>query len=290
MVALARRQHGVVSMMQLRALGIDRGAVDWRVRRGRLHRLHRGVYAVGHARLTFRGTLWAAVLACGGVDAAVLSHRTAATVWDLSPPPGRLDVTSLRRSTSTRRLRVHRGDTLDPLNDVVRQPDGLPVTTVARTLADLAQVLTPHQLQRACHRAEVLRTLDAHAVEHQLDRLPGRRSRSLRQALATLAVADPDITRSALEERFLALIAKSGLPRPEVNATVAGHEVDFLWRRARLIAETDGAAAHLTPSAFEEDRRRDAALLLAGYRVVRFTWRQITKDPSSIAETLSALL
>jgi very-short-patch-repair endonuclease len=289
--ALARRQYGVVSMTQLRALGFERGAVDWRARRGRLHRVHRGVYAVGHLRLGVRGQLWAAVLACGGVDAAALSHRTAAAVWDLSPlPSGKLDVTSLRRSTSTRTLRVHRGDTLNPLNDVVRQPDGLPVTTVARTLADLAQVLTPHQLERACHRAEVLRKLDAPAVEQLLARLPGRRSRSLRRALASLAAADPDITRSELEERFLALVADAELPRPRVNATVAGHEVDCLWRASRLIAETDGAAAHLTPTAFDEDRRRDAELQIAGFRVVRFTWHQVTRHPDGVAETLEALL
>ena len=231
------------------------------------------------------------MLACGGIDAAALSHRTAAAVWDLSPlPAGRLDVTSLRRSTSTRALRVHRGDTLDPLNDVVRQPDGLPVTTVARTLADLAQVLTPHQLERACHRAEVTRALDAAAVENQLERLQGRHTRSLRRAIASMAAADPDITRSELEERFLALVAQAGLPRPLVNATIAGHEVDFLWSRARLIAETDGAAAHVTATAFEEDRRRDAALLLAGFQVLRFTWRQITEDPGHVTDTLSALL
>jgi very-short-patch-repair endonuclease len=289
--ALAQRQHGVVSMTQLRALGLGRGAVDWRIRRGRLHRVHRGVYAVGHRRLAVRGQFWAAVLACGGIDAAALSHRTAAAVWDLSPLlAGRLDVTSLRRSTSTRTLRVHRGDTLDPLNDVVRQPDGLPVTTVARTLADLAQVLTPHQLERACHRAEVTRALDAAAVEHQLNRLPGRPSKSLRQALAGLAAADPDITRSELEERFLALVADADLPRPRVNATVAGREVDFLWPAPRLIAETDGAAAHLTPTAFDEDRRRDAELQIAGFRVVRFTWRHVIRHPDGVAETLSALL
>ncbi len=231
------------------------------------------------------------MLACGGIEAGALSHRTAAAVWDLSPLlAGRLDVTSLRRSTSTRTLRVHRGDTLHPLNDVVRQPDGLPVTTVARTLADLAQVLTPHQLERACHRAEVTRALDAPAVEQLLDRLPGRRSRSLRQALAGLAAADPDITRSELEERFLALVADAELPRPRVNATVVGHEVDFLWPAPRLIAETDGAAAHLTPTAFDEDRRRDAELQIADFRVVRFTRRQVARHPDGVAETLSALL
>jgi very-short-patch-repair endonuclease len=288
---LAQRQHGVVSMAQLRALGLERGAIEWRLRRGRLHRVHRGVYAVGHRRLAVRGRLWAAVLACGGIDVAALSHRTAAAVWDLGPhPAGKLDVTSLHRSTSTSALRVHRGDTLDPLNDVVRQPDGLPVTTVARTLADLAQILTPHQLERACHRAEVTRALDAAAIEAMLDRLSGRRSKSLRQALASLAAADPDVTRSELEERFLALVADAGLSRPRVNAIVAGHEVDFLWPAARLIAETDGHAAHLTPTAFDEDRRRDAALQVAGFRVVRFTWRQVSRHPGGVAETLSALL
>ena len=291
MAALAQRQHGVVSMAQLRALGLERGAIEWRLRRGRLHRVHRGVYAVGHRRLAVRGRLWAAVLACGGIDVAALSHRTAAAVWDLSPlPAGQVDVTSLHRSTSTHTLRVHRGDTLDPLNDVVRQPDGLPVTTVARTLADLAQVLTAHQLERACHRAEILRALDAPAVEQLLDRLPGRRSKSLRRALAGLAAADPDVTRSELEERFLALVADAHLPRPQANVNVAGHEVDFLWPAARLVAETDGAAAHLTPTAFDEDRRRDAALQVAGYRVVRFTWRQVTRHPDGVAETLRALL
>jgi very-short-patch-repair endonuclease len=288
--ALAHRQHGVVSMTQLRAAGLRSGAIEWRVHRRRLHRIHRGVYAVGHPRLTPRGRLWAAVLACGGVDAAALSHRTAAAIWDLGPPPGRPEVTTLREHAPTPQLHVHRSKTLQPLTDVVRQPDGLPVTTVARTLADLAQVLTPHQLERACHRAEVLRKLDAPAIEQLLARLPGRRSRSLRQALASLAAADPDITRSKLEERFLALVAEAGLPRPRVNAIVADHEVDFLWPAPRLIAETDGAAAHLTPTAFDEDRRRDAELQIAGFRVVRFTWRHVTRHPDSVVETLSALL
>ena len=280
----------MVSSAQLRAAGLRSGAIEWRVHRRRLHRVHRGVYAVGHSRLTPRGRLWAAVLACGGADAATLSHRTAAAVWDLIAPQGRPEVTTLRQHASTPRLHVHRSKTLDPLNDVVRQPDGLPVTTVARTLADLAQVLTAHQLERACHRAEVTRALDATAVENQLDRLPGRRSRTLRQALASLAIADPDITRSELEERFLALVGEAGLPRPRVNATVADYEVDFLWPEQRLVVETDGAAAHLTLTAFDEDRKRDAALQVAGFRVVRFTWRQITRDPRSVAQTLSALL
>jgi hypothetical protein len=205
-------------------------------------------------------------------------------------PSGKLDVTTLRRSASTAKLRVHEAHALDRLDDVVRQPDGLPVTSVARTLVDLAGVLTGHKLERSCHRAEVLRLLDVSDVEHLLASRRSRGARNLRAALGTLAPAAPAITRSELEERFLALAADAGLPRPEVNAMVAGHEVDFLWRDQRLVAETDGAATHLTPTAFEEDRRRDAALQVAGFRVVRFTSRQITDDSRRVLEVVCALL
>jgi hypothetical protein len=152
---------------------------------------------------------------------------------------------------------------------------------VARTLADLANVVTAHQLERLCHRAQTLRLLDAGAL----------RSRgALRKALATLQNDDPQITRSELEDRFLALVARAGLPRPLVNARIDHYEVDFLWPAHRLVAETDGAATHLTPTAFEHDRRRDAELLLAGYRVVRFTWVQVTEQPDGVASTLEGLL
>ena len=284
---LAERQHGVVSREQLRALGVQRGAVERRLDAGRLHPVHRGVYAVGHRRLTLRGRLWGAVLGCGGLDAAALSHRSAAAVLDLMPTPaGPVDVVTLRSSESRPGIRVHRTATLDPLVDVVRLADGLPVTSVARTLTDLAGVLTPHTLERVCHRAQVLRVLDATAV-----RVSGiRGARALRAALATLEAHDPQITRRELEERFPALVTRAGLSRPLVNARVAGHEVDFLWPDHRLVVETDGAATHLTATAFEHDRRRDAELLLAGYRVVRFTWRQVTERADTVARTLSALL
>jgi hypothetical protein len=289
--ALAERQHGVVSTAQLHAAGVAQDAVEWRVRQRRLHRVHRGVYVVGQSRLTQRARMWAAVLACGGAEAAVLSHRTAAAAWDLSPlPTGKLDVTTMRRSASTAKLRVHEAHTLDRLDDVVRQPDGLPVTSVARTLVDLAGVLTAEQLERTCHRAEVLRRLDAAHVDRLLATTRRRGARNLRAALATLTRVDPAITRSELEERFLALVAEAGLPRPVVNAQVAGHEVDFVWPRQRLVVETDGAATHLTPTAFEEDRRRDAALQVAGFRVVRFTWRQITDDGPRVVDVVCALL
>jgi very-short-patch-repair endonuclease len=286
--ALAARQGGVVSAAQLYALGLGRGAIAWRLRTGRLHRVHHGVYAVGHPRLTPRGRYWAAVLACGGEEVAVLSHRSAAAVWDLLSSPAKLDITSLRRSTSTAAIRVHRSKLRH--DEIARHEDGLPTTSLARTLVDLGDVLTPDRLRRACHRAEILRLLDSAVLESTIARTPGRRTRHLQQILAGLAATGPNLTRSELEERFLSLIARFQLPQPLVNQTVEGHEVDFLWPAQRLIVETDGAAAHLTASAFERDRRRDAALQIAGYRIVRFTWRQITEEPHTVAATMRALL
>ncbi len=248
------------------------------------------MYAAGHPRFTPRGFAWAAVLACGGADAAVLSHRSAAWSWDLVPSPARAEVTTFAESRSTARIRVHRSRTLRIGDDDAEQHDGLPVTTPTRTLVDLADVLTPHALERACHRAELLRLLDAAAIAASLARLPGRRAHALRDALATLAHADPDVTRSELEERFLLLVTAGGLLPPLVNARVAGHEVDILWPTQRLVAELDGAAAHRTPMAFEGDRRRDASLQVAGYRVVRFTWRQVIREPTAVITTLRALL
>jgi len=283
---LATRQHGVVSRAQLCAIGLTREAIQVRIRNGRLHRVHRGVYAVGHPRLHLRGRWWAAVLACGD---AVLSHRSAAAAWDLLPAPARVEVTTLRRSASTPAITVHRSRTLD-VADRTLQDDGLPLTTVTRTLVDLADVVSAHRLERVLHRAEQLRLLDAKELTKRIDELPGRRAKDLERALTTLAAAEPSITRSELEERFLSLIATYDLPRPKTNHRIGHHEVDALWPAQRVVAELDGAQTHLTPRAFEHDRRRDAALQVQGYAVVRFTWRQVTQEPISVAATLSALL
>jgi very-short-patch-repair endonuclease len=279
--AVAERQDGVVSSAQLLAAGLGQGAIEHRVRRGRLHRIYRGVYAVGHRRLTPRGRLWAAVLACGGPEAAVPSHRTAAAVWDLLPSPAQFEITTRRESRPRPGIRVHRSRTLTAAD--ITTHDGLPVTTVARTLLDLAATLNPHRLERVVHRAEHLRLLD-------MDQLPTRTPSPLRAALHTLATGDPQLTRSGLEERFLTLVLEAQLPRPEVNARVGGHEVDFLWRGHRLVVETDGAATHLTRAAFEEDRRRDAVLQVQGYRVLRFTWRQVVEQPRATIATVTRLL
>ena len=289
--ALAARQHGVVSTEQLRTRGLGEGAIRLRVRRRRLLRVHRGVYAVGHARLMPRGRLWAALLACGGTDGAVISHRSAAALWEIAPSPARgVDVTTLRHSRSVAGVRVHRSTSLHP-QDVHRGHDGLTMTTVARTLLDLATVLTPTRLERACHQAEIQRRLDARAIHAVLERAgtsPG--TRRLRDAIEDLAITGPEPTRSELEIRFLSLIAQFDLPRPRVNASTQGLEVDFLWPDHGLVAETDGAATHLTATAFEADRRRDAILQVAGLRVVRFTWRQLDERPREVEQTLRQLL
>jgi very-short-patch-repair endonuclease len=276
----------VVSVAQLHEAGFGRGAIHARVRAGRLLRLHRGVYAVGHSQLTSLGWRWAAVLACGGPGLAALSHRSAAAVWDLLPSPAQFDVSTLANARSTAKIRVHRG--LQPQD--ITTIDALPLTTVARTLVDLATTLTPHQTERVVHRAEQLRLLDTRSLDEQLARAQGRPTKKLRAAVATLAAAEPDITRTVLEERFLALVLNAQLPRPEVNAMVGEKEVDFLWRAEQLIVETDGAATHLTAEAFEEDRRRDAVHSMTGFRTLRFTWRQVVDEPGFVAKAIATAL
>jgi hypothetical protein len=284
---VAARQEGMISTEQLTAAGVQRGAIAWRVRRGRLHPYHRGVYSVGHTRVSARARLWAAVLACGGPDAALLGFRAAASPWDLMPMPGgAIDVITLRRSGSKPGIRVHRTNSLDPGD--ITHIDGLPLTTPTRTIIDLADQLSAHRLERVLHRAEILRILDVNAIHARLASLPGRRSRTLLQAIASLQ-RGPDVTRSELEERFLALVARYGLPRPLVNHRVAGYEVDFFWPEHRLIVETDGAATHLTATAFEKDRARDAHLTALGYRVIRITWRQM-EHPETVARLLLSLM
>jgi very-short-patch-repair endonuclease len=284
LAGLAGRQEGMVSHAQLLAGGLGRGAIELRLRNGRLHPYHRGVYSVGHTRLTPQACLWAAVLACGGPGASLLGFRGVAAPWDLMPmPSGAVDVITLRRSCSRKGIRVHKTGTLEPQD--ITDIDGLPLSTPTRTLIDLADQLTPHRLERVLH----LRLLDVNAIHARLTALPGRRSRTLLQALATLQ-RGPDVTRSELEERFLALVTRYKLPRPHVNATVEGYEVDFYSPDHDLIVETDGAATHLTATGFEHDPARDAHLTALGHRVIRITWRQLTERPHEIVQRLRRLL
>jgi hypothetical protein len=289
---LATAQHGVISALQLGALGVSRDSVDARRKRARLHLVHREVYAVGHRVLTSRGWAMAAVLACG--PEAVLSHRSAAALLGLRPTSQPLhEVTSPRRASSRDRIRVYRVRALAAAD--VATVDGIPVTAVARTLLDLGGVVDLRQLERACDRAEALELFDLAAVHDVLARHPFRRgSRALRLVLATHAIGNT-LTESELEERFLHFCARRRLPRPECSVALAlphGEKttVDILWRRQRLVVEMDGWATHRTRLAFEHDRERDARLAVAGYRCVRLTWRRLHADPAAVASQLRALL
>jgi uncharacterized protein DUF559 len=285
---LAAGQEAMVSTAQMRELGITDRAVEVRARRGGLHRVHQGVYIVGVRRMTPMGRLWAAVLACGGPDAAVISHDTAAVVHAMRERwPTRVDVITLRRSGSTPAIRVHTSVNLDADRDVIRR-GGLPVTTPSRTLVDQAPHLTDHALERACHEAAFREILDLAEIDRLLAGNP-RGSRALRRAVAAVTADGPQITRSELENLFLALLAEHGLPRPLVNAPLLGYTVDFLWPDRRLVVETDGRH-HLRPAVFESDRERDALLQLHGHRVIRVTWRQLTEHPAAVARTVRELL
>jgi very-short-patch-repair endonuclease len=273
-----------VTRAQLREHGITDGSVSWWLRTGRLHRIHRGVYAVGHPGVTEEARWLAAVLACG--PGATLSHRSAAELWRIGVREGRrLDVTVPRtRHGGAAGITVHRARRLEP--GEVTTLRGVPVTTLPRTLVDLADVVGEGELARAIHEAQVAHRLSPRALEAAAGRAHGRRG----SGRLARAIGDPDRTRSALERRFRRLCREHGLPRPAVNERVAGMEVDFLWRERRVVAETDGWAFHRTRAAFETDRERDQALTRAGYRVVRFTHRQVAARPGEVAATLRAAL
>lgn len=289
---LAGAQHGVVALPQLRALGLSDRAVQARADAGRLHRMHSGVYSVGHTLLTGRGHYMAAVLACG--EGAVLSHRSAADLWGLRRTDrARIDVTALGQGGRARRgIEVHRTAWL--ADGDVTVEDGIPCTSVARTLMDLARVVHRRSLERACDQAEVLELFDLRAVDELLLRLRGHPGTARLRAVLGEHEIGATLTRSELEERFLALGEHAGLPRPRVNSTLMlegqPHEVDFLWRSERLVVEVDGWAYHRSRWAQERDRRRDQLLSRAGWRRERFTWRQVTAEPDWVVSTLRLLL
>src|SRR5215212_5361421 len=276
---LARRQHGVVGRSQLVDLGLGPDAIDWRVRRRRLHTVHRAVYAVGHLGLTRYGQFMAAVLACG--DGAALSHISAAVLWNLLKDRGGPVHVTAPTKRKARGVVVH-WSALD--GERVRRA-GVVVTTPARTLLDLADVVPRRTLERAMDEAEYLR-LDT-------DGLGPRHGRTGTGVLASvLAVHRPGTTRtrSELEEMFLALCDDHGIDRPDVNVHIEGFECDFVFREQWLVVETDGAAAHGTRRALERDPLRDATLLAAGWRVWRLSYEQVVGRPQRLAEELGRLL
>jgi very-short-patch-repair endonuclease len=285
---IARRQHGVITIRQLEVAGLGRNAVTLRVRAGRLHRLYRGVYAVGHLALSSEGQWMAAVLACGKRDpsldvgatesvlgywGATLSHRSAAELWQLlRATEGPIDVSVAAGGGRKKQagIRVHRPRALQPAS--VTLCKGIPVTTPGRTIADLhrasrggIRLISSRELRRAVRQAGVLGLpID---VELGLDR-----------------------TRSDLEGAFLELCRRHHLPFPEVNVRIGPHLVDFLWRNRMLVVETDGYAYHRGRIAFEDDRARDLDLRARGFEVIRLAEKQVNEEPGLVAEVVGAAL
>jgi predicted transcriptional regulator of viral defense system len=284
---LALRQWGVVSLAQLRALGLGARAVQLRAQSGRLRRLHRGVYAIGGSALPREGRHLAAVLACG--PGAVLSHVSAAAHWELltydAPRP---EVTAPASRTSIPGIRLHRTHSLDARDTTTHR--GIPITTIAKTLLDVAAQAPTSHLEHAIGQALRNQIYDHNAILDVLERHRGRRGTT---SLRTATAGDPAFTRGELERRFRALCRRAGLPRPLSNVVVADadhhpHEVDFFFPAHRLVVEIDGWRDHGTRVAFERDRAKDAALVAAGYAVLRFTKRQIAADPDTVAARVRA--
>ena len=290
--ALSARQHGVVALRQLRAFGMTPNAVRKRVNAKRWRRVHPTVIAVSYAPLTRRARYMAAVLACGSGSA--LSHRSAADLRSMRSCNRRnIEVTSpARRGRGFDGIEVHSGTTLRACD--IEKVDGIPCTTVARTLLDLADVVSARELERACEQAERLQVFDLKAINEQFARANGRRGAATLRTILAEALRTPTMTRNKLEEFFLGLCRAAGVPQPRVNHWIAvepiGYEADFLWVEQRLIIEVDGRDVHTTRLAFEHDRLRDQRLTLAGYRVVRFTWRQVTEQPEQTIATIRGLL
>lgn len=298
---LAARQHGLVTRSQLVSAGFGDHAIDNRLLSGRLHPVHRGVYLVGHAAALPHAPEMAAVLACG--RGAVVSHRSAALLWALVPGRAgewrrprlggapwwpRAEVTIPGRDPGLKPgIDIHRVRALDP--EDARACDGVPVTSPARTLLDLAATASAEQLERATAETRARHLASDTELLSLLARHRGRRGAGVLRRLLERD-APPALTRSVAEDRFLAVVRAAPIPEPEVNVRLGPHEVDFLWRRQRLVVEVDGFDFHSSRSAFEHDRLRDADLQASGFRVMRVTWRQLAGRPDALLERLAAAL
>lgn len=285
LAALASRQHGVVSRRQLAELGFGREAIRRRTKASRLRRLHPGVYAVGHWALTPASRDLAAVFACG--PQALLSHRAAGARHGLLRRwGGPIEVTAGHGCKQKPGILVHETRLIHP--DDRDTVDGISVTSVARTIVDLADVLADRPLAAAVNEAEVLRVFDLTRIEQTMARLPGRRGTGrLREVLAAYTEA-PGYSTSEAERLLLSVCEQYDLPRPQRIHT-AGYELDFYWADARLAVEVDGHTFHRTRRAFQEDRMRDRVLAAEGIQVARITWQDLTTRPAELARQLRAI-
>jgi very-short-patch-repair endonuclease len=260
---IAARQHGVISLVQLLRCGLTRSGIRRRVRAGRLFPVYRGVYAVGHSGLTHRARWKASTLAVRG---SVLSHRSAAELWELLDAKGGSPHVTVPHTSSPshrREIRIHRSRTVGSSRHMSR--DGIPVTSPARTIADLSRSAGGAVVRRAIRAAE-------------------------KRGLPLGADHVPDRTESDLERDFLAICHRLRVPEPEVNVPIGRYRVDFLWREQRLIVEVDGYSYHRGRQAMRDDNDRDLELELLGFRVIRIDDSRITDDPAGVAAAVLGLL
>lgn len=294
-MAFARSQHAVITLRQIVALGLSPRAVQKRATNDRLHRIHHAVYSiVPRELLTRRGHWMAAVLTCG--ERAVLSHRTAAALHGLRDTNrSKIDVTIATRSARSHTgVELHRATSLAKSD--VTTVEGIPCTTVARALLDLAAVVNRRSTERAFDQAEVMQILDAGALRRQLERNPNHRGGPIVRAILDEHHVGSTLTASELEERMLAICRRAGVARPAVNEWIdfgdgqAMIRGDFVWPDLRLIVETDGARFHSTRQARERDQRRDQRAVLAGWRPVRVSSGQVERRPEEVERLILRLV
>jgi hypothetical protein len=287
LATLAERQHGVVSIRQLTGpLGYSRAAVHRAVMAGRLHQLYRGVFAVGHTNISLHGQCLAAVLACA--PDALLSHISAAWLWDLTktlPLPASVCAPSYRTPRSP--LRLHEARSLAAADRALR--DAIPVTSLPRTLLDLAATVRFEWLEKMVERSEEMELFDLRAVEELLERTVGHHGHGrLRKAIALYKPSS--FTRSGLEKRFLELCLEAGLPQPHTNFVIHGFELDCYWPEFRFAVELDVFETHGSRAAFERDRRRQEDLLLVGIGMTRVTGPRLEREPEEVMRRVGRLL
>jgi very-short-patch-repair endonuclease len=287
---LAGRQHGVVGRWQLDEIGLTEQMVRTRVAHGGLNPLHRGVYAVGHRATTVESRWMAAVLAHG--PHAALSHRSAGQLWGLHPRSRIAPEVTVPGSKKTKKgIVAHRGTLM---RDEVVWVRGIPVTSVPRTMFDLAATRSEREVERAWNEMEVRELRDRLSVPHLLQRYPGRKGSLVLARLAERKEVPVGITRNDLEEAFLALIDRFDLPRPRMNAHLAVrnrfYEIDCLWQDRRVAIELDGGAVHKTTKSFHDDRERDRILTAEGFTTARITWDHIRDTPQEVAADLRRIL
>ena len=281
-VRVAERQGGVIGHGQLLDCGVHRNTIVRWNREGRIHRFLPTVYAVGHTGIGLKGKLMAALLYAG--PGAALSHQTAAYIWNLTPTqPSHIHMSTPRDRKSLPGVTVHRVAGLK-----TTRKHGYPVTIVARTLLDLAASLPYDDVRRALAEADFRNLLDPTAIERELGR--GRAgSKALRKAL-TAHLPELALANEGVEQAFVLLCERAGIPIPEVNVYLEGFKVDCLWRARRVVVELDSRLAHAQPAKVEADRHRDLVLRRAGYTVRRYTWHQVTGKPQALLTDLRAAL